>query len=115
MGIPPIKMQVARLSQALPYAIWSIAASGTKKLPCNTSVSLPSSIYILRVSLRIHVFTHMGGCYHINVVNGIQPVKLLMTYLEGSIRIRENSISVWQDSEKNEYYSLALMALTKEE
>ena len=57
----------------------------------------------------------MGGCYHINVVNGIQPVKLLMTYLEGSIRIRENSISVWQDSEKNEYYSLALMALTKEE
>ena len=57
----------------------------------------------------------MGGCYHINVVNGIQHVKLLMAYLEGPNRIKKNSISVWKDSEENECYSLSIMALTKQE
>ena len=57
----------------------------------------------------------MGGCYHINVVNGIQPVKLLMAYLDGPNRIQENNISVWKDSEKNECYNLAIMSLTKQE
>ena len=36
MGLPPIKMKVDRLSQALPYAIWLIATSGTNIFPCNT-------------------------------------------------------------------------------